>query len=181
MTTQQPQARQWFVVYSKAQKEEAAQAYLRQKGVEVFFPRLSLPRSSRRRKLVVPLFPNYLFVRIDLTTEYYAVLWSPGVRNFVSFNDTPTPLEDRIAEYLLQRTDVDGIIAAQSNLKLGQEVQIRGGSLDGLIGLLQEAPDAKGRVRVLMRLLNREIKVMVPLHLVSDSWIPHPRVREAVA
>jgi transcriptional antiterminator RfaH len=167
------QNQEWYVVYSKPQKEDFAQFHLKQKGVEVFFPRLLLPRSSRKRKLLVPLFPNYLFVRIDLWRHYYAVLWSPGVKNFVSFNDTPAALDSRIAQYLLQRTNGEGIIAAQSNLKVGQEVRIRGGSFDGLVGMLQDAPDARGRVKVLMKLLNREIKVEIPVHLVAGSWVPH--------
>jgi transcriptional antiterminator RfaH len=179
MSLLQVKDRQWFVVYSKPQKEDFAQVHLKQKGVEVFFPRLSLPRSSRKRKLVIPLFPSYLFVRINLWTQYYVVLWAPGVKNFVSFNDTPAPLEDGVAEYLLQSANSEGIIAAQCNLKIGQEVQIRGGSFDGLVGMLQDAPDAKGRVRVLMKLLNRDIKVEVPLHSVEASWVPHERHLEA--
>ena len=172
---------QWFVVYSKPQREEVAQFHLRQKGVEVFFPRLLLPKSSQKRKLIVPLFPNYLFVRIDVGTQYYSVLWSPGVKNFVSFNDTPAPLDENVAGCLLERANAEGIIAAQSDLTVGQEVRIRGGSFDGFVGLLQNVPDAKGRVQVLMKILNREIKVQLPLHLVSSTWIPqtlseNPRV-----
>ena len=180
MSSSQVQNQQWFVVYSKPQKEDFAQVHLKHKGVEVFFPRLSLPRSSQKRKLVIPLFPSYLFVRIDLWTQYYAVLWAPGVKNFVSFNDMPAPLEDGVAEYLLQGANADGIIEAHCNLKVGQEVQIRGGSFDGLVGLLQNAPDARGRVKVLMRLLNREIKVEVPVHSVAASWVPHERHLEAI-
>jgi transcription antitermination factor NusG len=180
MSSSQIQNRHWFVVYSKPQKEDFAQVHLKQKGVEVFFPRLSLPRSSQKRKLVIPLFPSYLFVRIDLWTQYYAVLWAPGVKNFVSFNDTPAPLEDGVAEYLLHGANAHGIIEAHCNLKVGQEVQIRGGSFDGLVGLLQNAPDARGRVKVLMRLLNREVKVEVPVHSVAASWVPHERHLEAI-
>ena len=175
MSSPQLAKHQWFVVYSKSQKEDFAEAHLKQKGVEVFFPRLLLPRSSNKRKLVIPLFPSYLFVRINLWTQYYAVLWAPGVKNFVSFNDTPIPLEDGVAEYILKCANAEGIIAAQCNLKIGQEVQIRGGAFDGLVGMLQDAPDARGRVRVLMKLLNRQIRVEVPVHSVAASWVPHQR------
>ena len=167
---------QWFVIYSKPQREEVAQFHLRQKGVEVFFPRLQLPKSSQKRKLLIPLFPNYLFVRIDVGTQYYSVLWAPGVKNFVSFNDSPAPLDENVAECLLERADAAGVIAAQSDLTVGQEVRIRGGSFDGLVGLLQNVPDAKGRVQVLMKILNREIKVQLPLHLVAGTWIPQGSV-----
>jgi transcription antitermination factor NusG len=163
----------WYVVYSKPQKEEFAQFHLRLRAVESFFPRLLLPKFARKRKRIVPLFPNYFFVHINLATQYYHVLWAPGVKCFVSFNDAPLPLDNRIAEYLMGQANSEGIITARSDLKVGQEVRVCGGSFDGLIGMLLEAPDAKGRVKVLMNLLSREIKVELPAHLVAGSWVPH--------
>ena len=56
--------RQWYVVYSKPNREEYAQYHLQRKGIEVFFPRLRLPVSSAKQRQVIPLFPNYLFVHI---------------------------------------------------------------------------------------------------------------------
>ena len=94
----------------------------------------------------------------------------------MSFNDSPAPLDESVAECLLERADAAGIIAAQSDLTGGQEVRIRGGSFDGLVGLLQNVPDAKGRVQVLMKILNREIKVQLPLHLIAGTWIPQGSV-----
>lgn len=163
--------RRWYVIYSKPQKEDLAQLQLRRKNVETFFPRLMLPRFSRKRKRIVPLFPNYLFVRINLATEYYYVLWSPGVKCFVSFNDNPVPLDDSVAEYLMRQANSDQVIAAHADLKVGQEVRICGGAFDGLVGMIQNRPDAKGRVKILMKLLSREIKVEVPVHLVASSWV----------
>ena len=61
----------WYIVYGKPQKEELAQFHLKQKAVLTFYPRLLLPKFSRRRKRIVPLFPNYLFVNITLATSYY--------------------------------------------------------------------------------------------------------------
>lgn len=162
----------WYVVYSKPQKEELAQFHLRLKAVDTFFPRLLLPKFSRKRKRIVPLFPNYLFVNISLAT-YYRVLWTPGVKCFVSFNDIPLPLDDGIVEYLMQQANSEGIITARSDLKVGQEVRVSGGSFDGLLGMLVEAPDPRGRVKVLMNLLSRDIKVELPVHLVSGAWVPH--------
>ncbi len=163
----------WYVVYCKPQKETFAQLHLGLRAVENFFPRILLPKFSRKRKRIVPLFPNYFFVHIDLSTQYYHVLWSPGVKRFVSFNDTPIPLDDGVAEYLMRQANSEGIITARSDLKVGQEVRVRGGSFDGFIGLLLEEPNAAGRVKVLMSLLSRDIKVELPAHLVSSAWVPH--------
>ena len=77
--------RDWYVVYSKPHKEEQAQFHLRMKNLDVFFPRLDLVRVAEKRKRIVPLFPNYLFVRIHLPTEFHYVSWSPGVKRTRQF------------------------------------------------------------------------------------------------
>jgi len=162
----------WYIVYGKPQKEELAQFHLKQKAVLTFYPRLLLPKFSRRRKRIVPLFPNYLFVNITLATSYYHVLWTPGEKKFVSFNDIPAPVDDGIVEHLMEQANSEGIVDADTDLKVGQEVRFCGGSFDGLIGMLLEAPDGKGRVKALMTLLNRKIKVDLPIHLVKGAWVP---------
>ncbi len=163
--------RQWYVVYSKPHKEECAEFHLRLKGLEVFFPRLLLPQLSKKSKRIVPLFPNYLFVRLRLLEECHYVVWSPGVKTLVSFNGNPAPLEDETVAFLMRQATPDGIIKAQSSLMVGQEVRISGGSFNGLVGIIQKAPDAKERVKVLLKLLNREIKVELPLRFIKTSWV----------
>jgi transcriptional antiterminator RfaH len=172
MRSELPTATGWYAVYSKPQKEELAKFHLRLKSVETFFPRLLLPKFARKRKRIVPLFPNYLFVHINLRREYYTVLWTPGVKRFVSYNDIPARLDDSIAEYMMRQADSEGIVTARPELKVGQEIRVCGGSFDGLMGMLVEAPDAKGRIKVLMKLLNRETNVELPIHMVSGTWIP---------
>jgi transcription elongation factor/antiterminator RfaH len=169
--TEYLQARQWYAIYSKPRKEDFAQFHLQRKGLEVFFPRLLLPHPLPKRGQVVPLFPNYLFVRLQLPDEYYYALWSPGVKSLVSFNGTPAPLDDEIVTFLRQRATAEGLLAGRSNLTVGQEVRISGGPLDGLAGIIQDPPDAKGRVNVLMKLLSRQVKVEVPVRFVEGSWI----------
>ena len=166
-----PDIKAWYVVFSKPHKEQFAQFYLKSRGLETFFPRLLLPKFSQKNRRIVPLFPNYLFVHVDLSKDYDQVRWSPGVKSFVNFGSSPLPLPDKIAENLIRQADRDGIIPAQSDLKIGQEVQIRGGPLDGVIGIIQRTPDAKGRVRLLMKLLSRRIPVEIPLYLIAGGWV----------
>ena len=168
-----PGRKKWYVVYSKPHKEECAQFHLRLKGLEVFFPRLLLPESAIKRRRIVPLFPNYLFVRIYLDEEYHYMLWCPGVKSLVRFNGSPAPLDERIVASLMQQATPDGIIRGRSSLKVGQEVQISGGSFDGLVGIIQGPPDARGRVKILMKLLSRQVKVELPAHLVDGGWVSY--------
>ena len=164
--------RQWYTVYSKPQKEEFAESQLRIKGLEVFLPKLLLPDNRKKCKRIVPLFPNYLFIRINIhSAEYAYTIWSPGVKRIISFNGIPAPIDSDIVDYLMKQTNTEGLIPARSNLRVGQEVRINGGPFDGLTGIIEEPPNAKGRVRVLLRLLNRPTKAEVPVHLVNGGWV----------
>lgn len=162
----------WYVVYSKRRKEEFAVSQLRAKGLEVFFPKLLLPSSRNKPRRVVPLFPSYLFVRINLvSSEYYAVIWSPGVKRIVSFAGVPAPLDDAVVEQLMAQANDEGLIPARTNLKVGQEVVIKSGPFDGLVGIVRELPDAGQRVKVLMKLLSRQVSVEVPVHCLQGGWV----------
>jgi len=163
--------RDWYVVYCKPHKEEQAQFHLRMKGLDVFFPRLDLLRVSERRRRVIPLFPNYLFVRIHLQTEVHYVTWSPGVKRLVSFGDRPIPIDERVISFLKQQTDAEGVIKARSQLRPGQEVEIRGGPFDGLIAIIQDPPDDKGRVKILLKLLSRQISVKLGVEFIKGEWV----------
>ncbi|MBI3303108.1 MAG: hypothetical protein HYZ72_13665 [Deltaproteobacteria bacterium] len=172
------QTRQWYVVYSKPRREDFAQFHLQRKGLEVFFPRILLPHPIPKRGQVVPLFPSYLFVRLQLPEEYHHVLWSPGVKSLVSFNGTPAPLDDEIVAFLKHQATSDGLLTGRSNLTPGQEVRITGGPLDGLVGIIQDPPDAKGRVGMLMKLLSRQVKVEVPVRFVEGGWVVPSRQQD---
>ena len=130
-----------------------------------------MPEFLGKLKRIIPLFPNYLFVRIRLFEGYHYVAWSPGVKRFVAFNDIPIPLDVNIVRYLMQQANPQGIIKACSKLKVGEEVLINSGPFEGLIGIIKEPPDAKGRLRVLMKLLSRQVQVEVPLRFVNSGWI----------
>ena len=164
-------SKRWYVVYSKPHEEERAQFHFRLKGVEYFFPRLLLPKSAQKHRRIVPLFPNYLFVRIHLPDEFQYVLWSHGVKRFVSFNGVPEALDDQVVEFLMRQADSDGIIMTRSNLKAGQEVRISRGPFEGLVGIIQKPADARGRVEVLLSLLRRHVKAEVPIEYVESGWV----------
>jgi transcriptional antiterminator RfaH len=163
--------RDWYVVYCKPHKEEQAQFHLRKKNLDVFFPRLDLVRVAEKRKRIIPLFPNYLFVRIHIPTEYHYVIWSPGVKRLVTFGDRPVPLDETVVGFLQQQSHTDGLITAHSQLRPGQEVEIRGGPFDGLAAIIQDPPDAKGRVKVLLKLLSRQLSVKLGVEFIKGEWV----------
>ena len=57
------------------------------------------------------------------------------------------------SRFLRERADADGVITARADLKVGAQVEVARGPFDGLIGIITRPPDAKGRVKVLMQLV----------------------------
>ena len=176
MEQAQYSGKNWYVVLTKPRSEETARFYLDSKGVEVFYPKLLLPVPNKSGRRVVSLFSNYLFVRIDaLSNEYSQVLWCRGIKRFVSFSGALAPVENKVIEFIKLQSDSHGLIAACCNLKVGDEVQIAKGPFRGLIGIIQEPPDTKSRVKVLMALLSRDVQVEVPASYIDVGWVA-PRV-----
>ena len=65
----------------------------------------------------------------------------------VSFNGTPAIVDESIIGFLMAQAGADGVISARCNIRIGQQVAIDGGPFDGLVGIIQEPPNARGRVK----------------------------------
>jgi transcriptional antiterminator RfaH len=165
-------SKKWYVVVTKARSEEVARFHLTRKGIEAFYPKLFLPVSNKPGRHIVSLFPNYLFVRIDVATpEYSQVAWCRGVKRLVSFGGTPAVVEEHIIDFMRERADQDGLIMARPDVKIGDEVQITSGPFKGLVGIIQEPPNSKCRVKVLMGILSRNVQVEVPVASINMRWM----------
>jgi transcription antitermination factor NusG len=101
------------------------------------------------------------------------------VKRMVTFNGTPAIVEESIMAFLMGQAGAHGIISARCNVTVGEQVAINGGPFDGLIGIIQEPPNARGRVKILLELLNRPTKVDVPVQFISASWVASRSLAEA--
>ena len=155
--------RQWFVVRTKARKEDYAVQQLERRGVVGFLPRIVV----YGREQVSPLFPGYLFVHIALAEQYYRVVWSPGVRSFVAFGAVPTPVQESVIYLSAANADDAGVIRPLSPFRPGDRVQIKAGPLAGLFAVIQNPCSQRGRVKILLDFLRRGASVEVPVALVD--------------
>ena len=99
---EQQDPRRWFAVVTTPQHEKAAFRHLDFGGIETFLPTYESSRVWKNRqkvKVELPLFPTYLFVRID-QGERARVLRTPGVRQLVGNSREPLSLPDREIEFL---------------------------------------------------------------------------------
>jgi transcription antitermination factor NusG len=129
----------WFALHTRSRHEKRVAIQLQEKGIEVFLPLTTeVRRWSDRRKLVeIPLFSCYVFVRLGLTTRARALaVQVPGVLRFVGFHDGPAAIPRSEIEAIQKALSAQATCSPYAFLKTGQKVRIRGGSLDGIEGIL---------------------------------------------
>ena len=94
--------------------------------------------SDRKKKVELPLFSCYVFVRLVASNndERMRVYRTNGVFRIVSMRGELIPIPDEQIEAL--RTVVTQQVPWEEHpfLKVGQRVRIRGGSLEGVEGVL---------------------------------------------
>lgn len=124
----------WFATYTCSRREKQVAKELEERAVECFLP---LYRALRRRRqgksAYLPLFPGYVFVRIALQNRL-RVLQVPGVVRLVSFNGQPAPLEDQEIDTLRNALTTGVQAEPHPYVKIGREVEIVSGPLQGLRG-----------------------------------------------
>ena len=155
--------REWFVVRTKARKEEFACRNLERRSVTAFCPRILEPVGWADEWAVMPLFPGYLFVEISLESEYHRVIWTPGVKSFVAFGETPASVQEEVVAFLRRETEEDGVIRPTSRFRKGQRVRIRRGPFAGLVAIIETPSPERGRIRVLMDFLRQQTTVELPI------------------
>jgi len=99
----------WFAILVRTSREKTANLLLENAGYECFLPISKYMRrwSDRMKEVEVPLFPGYLFCRMNPHNRL-PVLMTPGVMQIVGVGKTPIPVgEEEIAA--IQRVGKSGL------------------------------------------------------------------------
>jgi transcription antitermination factor NusG len=135
----QPEQPRWYAVMTRAKHERVVAQRMRDRGLETFLPTITQThRWSDRDKVVeVPLFSCYAFVKMHMTNEmFYRVANLDGVFRFVGTGSVGTPIPEEQIE-AVQAVVSQGLPwSVYPFLTIGQRVRIRGGSMDGVEGIL---------------------------------------------
>jgi transcription antitermination factor NusG len=127
----------WFALQVRTKHELRVAEFLRGRGYQPFLPFSRSRRAWSDRIKVVqgPLFPGYLFCRVNIQ-DRLPILSAPGVIRIVGYNRSPIPVDD---------TEINAIQAIVKSglphepwpfLRVGDAVQIESGPLQGLNGIL---------------------------------------------
>jgi transcription antitermination factor NusG len=154
-------AKVWRVFYAKPRAEKRAAARLAEAGHEVFLPLRAALRqwSDRKTQVEEPLFPGYLFARVDERARL-AVLQDEAVVRALAFGGRLAAVPDEEVAQLqaLQAAPERLAAVTQRAFPVGAEVYVARGPVRGVRGrvlahpkrcyLLVEVPSIRQAIRV---------------------------------
>jgi len=156
----------WYLIYTKPVGEALAVKNLARQRYEVYMPCVvqCVRRAGRRHERVAPLFPRYLFLRLDEGQQALGPVASTvGVAGIVRFGTRYTIVPDQVIRDLQARADpATGMhrLSRAAKPTPGIAVRITLGPFDGLEGVFEREAGAD-RVVVLLKLLGQNAPVCV--------------------
>jgi len=158
-----PEEPNWYAVRTKARHEKRVAAQFKEKHVCTFLPLLRQIHkwSDRQSRVAVPMFSCYAFVRMVHTVEErLKILQTPGVLGFVGCERKGTPIPEEQIESLRKAISENIPCLPHPFINAGRRVRIRGGSLDGVEGILEHR-GADQNLIVSVELLCRSVSIRV--------------------
>jgi transcriptional antiterminator RfaH len=154
----------WYAIQIKVNREKDVEKRLRDLNLEVFLPWMRARRriGSRFHWVLAPLFPGYVFCRLDMVLSGKAARYSPGVKDFLTFGSRIAEVGENILEALRERcpggiAEIDPV-----NAKPGDRVKINEGPFSGLEAIFEQKLRGSERVAVLLDILGRQTRIVLP-------------------
>jgi transcriptional antiterminator RfaH len=163
----------WYTVQTHVNAEAKAACNLVRQGFEIYLPRY-LKRRSHARKLKhvpAPLFPRYLFVRIDIARQRWRSVQSTfGVSHLVSNGSEPAQVPQQVLSLLRGREDDSGFVRLDQRPKLapGEKVRVLAGVFAENLGLYDGLAD-RDRVAILLDFFGRKVRVSIDDELIAAA------------
>jgi transcription antitermination factor NusG len=166
----------WFVIYTKPRHEFKVASQLENISINNFLPLVKRLRnwSDRRKYIDMPLFPSYIFVRLDQMQSYFRSLEIDGVLQFVKTGTQIANVSESVINNLklIVSNSPDDVEVSSERIYPGKKLFISEGPFTGFCC---EMIEHKGKQKMLVRieLLQRSILLDMPV----EYLLPVSRVR----
>jgi transcription termination/antitermination protein NusG len=139
----------WHVLFTLPNHENVVSLRLKKNGLDSFYPTKKEVRqwSDRKKAIIAPLLPNYVFVNTP-SKERYKALEVPGVIRYLDSNRDPTIVPQHEIDLLMRMTGGNCELTSET-FKRGDVLVISSGPLNNLEGV---CIDSKGTKRLLVEI-----------------------------
>ena len=165
----------WYLVYSKPQQERVALENLSRQEYLTYLPFLHTRKRYRgkRRTVVEPMFPRYLFVYLSNTDQDWGPIRSTkGVAHLIRFGSVPARVPRDLVDALRSREDDFGVqTLPEPSYRQGDRVRISEGPMAGYEAIFA-ATTGKERVLLLLEIAGTAAKVQVGAEQIEPASSP---------
>jgi transcription antitermination factor NusG len=149
----------WFALSTRGRFEQSTADLLISKGYEVLVPTREVSKElfGRVKTVKEPLFPGYIFCRLDASVRL-PILTTPGVMSIIGSGREPTPVPDEEIDRLTRVLRSPFNVEECSFIPAGQMVQVKAGVLRGLEGIVLDGGN-RPKLVISVRLLQRSVAV----------------------
>lgn len=147
----------WYALRSKPRKEDALARFARDRGHELYFPRVRVNPVNPRSRTIRPFFPGYMFVRADLAeTGVGEFEWMPFSLGLICYGSVPAPVPSEVVDRLRSKIGelADHRKEHWLDLEPGDRVRIQSGPFEGFEGVFEERLSGGERVKILLSLIH---------------------------
>ena len=155
----------WLLLQTKSREECRAQEQLENQGCRVFCHYIGVEKISRGKRKVQqePLFPGYLFLKIDdeqSSISFTSIRSTRGVSKIVRFGKVYTKLPQNLIDSIEERVSQTHTPLSKNTPQQGDKVNITEGPFKGMEAIYQQA-DGAMRSMVLINLLHQQSSLTV--------------------
>ena len=157
----------WHALYTRHQHENVVAQALSGKGFEVFLPQYRAIHKwkDRHKEILLPLFPNYVFIRGGLD-RMLSIVTTPGVHSLVSWGARPADIPEEEIQTVRRLVESPLPVEPHPFLKCGDLVRIKSGALEGIEGILVRK--TRGfRLVLSVEMLSKSAAVEVDVNMVE--------------
>jgi transcription termination/antitermination protein NusG len=132
--------------------------------IETFLPKVEVMsrRKDRRKRILVPLLPGYLFVCTDMnSSQYWDIIKTYGVVRIIGIEGKPVPVKDYEIASLRILDGTDKTVKNQAYITKGDMIMIMEGPFKGLTGYYVKHKGKSDKVVVSIELLQRSLAVEI--------------------
>jgi transcription antitermination factor NusG len=152
----------WYAIYAQVRHESKVHTRLTAKSFDCLYPQMERwsRRRDRRKRIQVPIFPGYLFVRAALDNyEHVKILQTPGVISLVRNEDGPLSIPDSQVDSLITLLGNAPVLTKHPYLTEGMRVRVANGPLYGCEGILLRKREEKSRLVVAIDIIQQAVSV----------------------
>lgn len=159
----------WYLIRTKPRKESVVERHIGDLGLEVFLPWLRSRRriGTRYQWVLTPLFPSYLFCRLDLILSGKAARYTPGVKDFVRFGSRMAEVGEEVIAAIRDRCPGGVAEFKPRPYRVGEPVLIREGPFAGLGAIFEQEMVGSERVAILLELLGRQTRLVLSSEMIA--------------